>query len=194
MVVSSNILYFVGDRGSRGLKGEPGTLVYQTLAPISYGMGTMMTDTPGGQPVVQQRVAFSATMDHDQPSAAEYRVLLFNLILTNLGDGYDSYTGIFHAPVNGTYLVGFSGVSYHGQNVLLHLVRNTQRVLSAYDNSGCGCCGISAKCAGSASNVGILGLQEGDKLWVELPDQYGLHNALYHNYASFWGVLIAPPG
>jgi len=29
-------------------------------------------------------------------------------------------TGKFTAPVNGSYLVGFSGVAYDGQDILLH--------------------------------------------------------------------------
>jgi len=115
---------------------------------------------------------------------------------------------VFTAPVNGSYLVGFSGVGYDGQDILLHLVRNGQRQLSAFDNSGCACCGAvsrsssshevdassdgltSGKCAGSASNSGIIPLEHGDRLWVELPDGYGMHNALYHNYASFYGHLL----
>jgi len=105
-------------------------------------------------------------------------------------------------------LVGFSGVGYDSQDILLHLVRNGQRQLSAFDNSGCSCCGVasgpgasgnvdvssvsvtSGKCAGSASNSGIIPLERGDRLWVELPDGYGMHNALYHNYASFYGHLL----
>jgi len=48
------------------------------------------------------------------------------------------------------------------------------------------------KCAGSASNGGIVPLEKGDKVWIELPDGYGIHNALYHNYASFYGYLLYP--
>jgi len=48
----------------------------------------------------------------------------------------------------------------------------------------------SGKCAGSASNSGIIPLERGDRLWVELPDGYGMHNAPYHNYASFYGHLL----
>jgi len=132
----------------------------------------------------------------------------FNVVLTNHGAAYSPSTGVFTAPVNGSYLVGFSGVGYDGQDILLHLVRNGQRQLSAFDNSGCSCCAVPSgsaasgtgdvssasltggKCAGSASNSGIIPLERGDRLWVELPDGYGMHNALYHNYASFYGHLL----
>ena len=126
-------------------------------------------------------------------SEYEYRVVKYNVVLTNTHSIYNPNTGIFTAPVNGTYLVGFAGVSYHGQNVLLHLIRSGKRILSAFDNSGCSCCDeVNTKCAGSASNTGVLTLEIGDQLWIELPDQHGLHNAPYHNYASFYGYLIFP--
>ncbi len=136
-------------------------------------------------------------MNADWPTSDEYRILRFDVILTNLGGGYNDLTGEFTSPVNGTYFIGFGGVSYHGENILLHLVKNTQRVLSAFDNSGCYCCekehvtwGSEAECAGSASNSVILTLNEGDRVRVELPVDYGLHNALFHNYATFYGFLI----
>jgi len=147
-------------------------------------------------------VAFSATLDENLPRSDEYRVVRFNVVLTNYAGAYKPSTGIFTAPLNGSYLVGFSGVGYDGQDILLHLVRNAERQLSAFDNSGCSCCASAAagdmtssgvtsgRCAGSASNAGIIALQRGDKLWVELPDGYGMHNAPYHNYASFYGHLL----
>jgi len=142
------------------------------------------------------------------PRSSEYRIVRFNVVLTNHGGAYSPSTGVFTVPVNGSYLVGFSGVGYDGQDILLHLVRNGQRQLSAFDNSGCSCCGVSSgpstsnsadmssagvtsgRCAGSASNAGIIALERGDRLWVQLPDGYGMHNALYHNYASFYGHLL----
>ena len=75
--------------------------------------------------------------------------------------------------------------------MLLHLIKNGQRKLSAFDNSGCGCCSATnGKCAGSGSNMGILTLMDGDQIWIELPDEHGIHNAPYHNYASFYGYLL----
>lgn len=137
-------------------------------------------------------IAFSATMDQDMPVSSEYRVVKYNILLSNIGDAYSVLTGVFSVPHNGTYLVGFSAVSLSGHDVLLHLVRNNQRLLSAYDNSGCLVAADSKKrqCSGMASNAAMLYLNQGDHLWVELPDGYGLHNALYHNYCTFYATLI----
>lgn len=46
------------------------------------------------------------------------------------------------------------------------------------------------RCSGSASNTGIVSLRKGEEVWVDLPDSYGLHNAPFHNYASFYGHLL----
>ncbi|ELT89753.1 hypothetical protein CAPTEDRAFT_98013 [Capitella teleta] len=138
-------------------------------------------------------IAFSATMDQDMPVSSEYRVVKYNIVLTNLGDAYSPHTGVFVAPCNGTFYVGFSGVSLSGKDVLLHLVRNGQRLLSAFDNSGCQVPNEKdvRQCSGMASNALVLVLTTGDKLWVELPDGYGLHNALYHSYSTFHGALVS---
>lgn len=171
-----------GRRGHKGDKGEPGAI--------------HLSDESSEASHV--RVAFSVTMDEDVLKSTEYRVLHFNVVHTNYGDNYDPSTGVFTTPINGTYLLGINGVSYNSQHILLHLVRNGQRMFSAFDSSGCSGYTLpqaatpSIRCSGSASNTGILSLERGDKVWVELPDGYGLHNALYHNYASFYGFIIYP--
>lgn len=263
MLTYAHIFLCAGRRGYPGAKGEPGS---------GYHPTSSVTDVSAEQPVA----AFSASLDEDVPRSTEYRVLRFNVVLANHGTCYNPTTGVFTAPFNGSYLIGFGGVGYDGQSVLLHLVRNGQRLLSAFDNSGCSCVGgrnqnsgggpsghskdsatVSAhggtsinsiapvdgvssvsnpgtsdasgdseraitgekvsststgsggttsghrataggadaqggggKCAGSASNAGVVPLDRGDRVWVELPDGYGMHNALYHHYASFYGYLL----
>ena len=163
-----------GDEGPRGFKGRKG----------EQGQHRFIKNPSA-------HVAFSVSMDYDMEQSNEYRIVKFNVILTNTNNCYTPSTGIFTATVNGTYMVGFSGVSFHGQNVLLHLIRSGKRILSAFDNSGCACCEeVGAKCAGSASNMGVLMLEENDQLWIELPDEHSMHNAPYHNYASFYGYLV----
>jgi C1q domain len=277
MCTSPFCIAHIGRRGYPGEKGDPG-------GPPSPSSSRF--NAAAEQPVA----AFSASLDEDVPRSTEYRVLRFNVVLANHGACYDPSTGVFTAPFNGSYLIGFGGVGYDGQSVLLHLVRNGQRLLSAFDNSGCSCItghhhhgsvasasgtggnskdtsavaaaapaagsslgkgvdssdslssvkapaaseagadterggsatgqqlagertmhalpgvgvgsgssrvaggqgaqGGGGKCAGSASNAGVVPLDMGDRVWIELPDGYGMHNALYHHYASFYGYLL----
>ena len=141
------------------------------------------------------RVAFSVALDYEMEPSNEYRVIKYNVVLVNTDGVYNANTGVFTAPSNGTYLFGFHAVSYHGFNVLMHIIKNGQRVLSAFGSSGCGCCSSAddvreLECAGAASNVGMMTLTEHDNVWVELASLYGLHNAPYHNYATFYGHLL----
>ena len=157
----------LGRHGSKGDKGDRGRPADDTSVP----------QTP--------MVGFSATLDQNLPRSGEYRVVRFNVVLTNHAAAYEPSTGKFTAPlngsarpdptdskpnptrpdpttprtsrppassrrpssgqpdptrlkpnptqpmgclstgkftapVNGSYLVGFSGVAYDGQDILLH--------------------------------------------------------------------------
>ncbi|KAK2149743.1 hypothetical protein LSH36_438g01000 [Paralvinella palmiformis] len=189
-----------GERGYKGEKGQKGRRGFKG----HKGDKVVVHESPPSQRDIQ--VAFTVTMNDDIPANNGYkynRLMHFDVVITNIGAGYDVKSGHFKPPINGTYFFGFGGVSFDGQNILLHLVKDGQRIISAYDNSGCRCCGTAAhvrtdsewKCAGSSSNGVILILSEGEDVWIELADGYGVHNALYHNYASFYGYLLfqTPP-
>lgn len=49
------------------------------------------------------RVAFFATASESQGSLSKNQIIQFDHVWTNVGHFYDSLTGIFTAPVNGTY-------------------------------------------------------------------------------------------
>lgn len=52
-------------------------------------------------------VAFSAYLTHTQYSMRPGENIVFDRVILNDGSGYDSSTGIFQAPVSGTYLFTF---------------------------------------------------------------------------------------
>ncbi|ESO05162.1 hypothetical protein HELRODRAFT_191389 [Helobdella robusta] len=179
-----------GEQGRRGHKGEKGDSGQMPLSDHS-----MISENK-----LQPKVAFSVTTEEHIDNSSDYRVVKFNIVHTNVGGHYDVATGKFTAPENGTYLIGMNGVSFDGQHVLLHLNQNGKRMFSAFDSSGCSCCDNrdptlrqregEFRCSGSASNTGILLLERGDKVWVQLSKGYGLHNVPYHNYASFYGYFL----
>lgn len=118
-----------------------------------------------------------------------YRTIKFEKVLTNVGSSYSPETGIF-TSCNGTFLIGFGGVSYGSADVLLHLQKNGKRIISAFGNSGCSNEKDDRNCQGSAHNTVILKLEDGDKINVELAKGHSLHNAHYHNYAVFYGIIL----
>ena len=52
-------------------------------------------------------VAFSAYLDHTLSNLQKNQVIVFNRILLNEGEGYDTTSGVFTCPRTGVYLATF---------------------------------------------------------------------------------------
>jgi hypothetical protein len=59
-------------------------------------------------------VAFYAYMSHNEPSPSYHHSLIFDVVKTNLGGGYNEYSGIFTAPSAGVYV--FTWTIYTGDS------------------------------------------------------------------------------
>lgn len=107
-------------------------------------------------------------------------VVKFNAITTNIGSGYDSNTGVFTVPLNGTYEFAVNFVKGNKTQWLeLQLMKNNRRIVrghAAYDTYSSGSLQV------------ILELEEGDRIYVLQPrssgDLYG------HDYTMFSGHFI----
>ncbi|XP_034565808.1 complement C1q-like protein 2 [Notolabrus celidotus] len=112
-------------------------------------------------------VAFAATSGGGREGAAigpfgTDRTLVFRRVLSNLGNGYNSETGVFTAPVAGTY---YFFMSHHagGQHIVsLTLIRNSDAIVQTYDHAS------TADTADNGSNAAVLQLQQGDLVYVRL--------------------------
>lgn len=72
-------------------------------------------------------VAFTATIsDHYIEHAGDHQVIVFDNVVTNVGNAYNSHVGIFVAPVNGIYV--FSVTLFSPASVSFHanIVKNGQ--------------------------------------------------------------------
>ena len=74
----------LGRHGSKGDKGDRGRPADDTSVPQAPMVG------------------FSATLDQNLPRSGEYRVVRFNVVLTNHAAAYEPSTGKFTAPLNGS--------------------------------------------------------------------------------------------
>ncbi|XP_077409748.1 complement C1q tumor necrosis factor-related protein 3-like [Vanacampus margaritifer] len=104
--------------------------------------------------------ALVATSDwtHQGPFETDTN-LVFSKVITNVGNGYDSETGIFTAPVRGLYFVLFSGNVGNSGNLNAAVMKNGINMFAIYDTQGT---------FSSATNGMPLVLEQGDKLWVTL--------------------------
>jgi hypothetical protein len=62
--------------------------------------------------VSPEPIAFYAYMSHDEPRPSNHHSLIFDVVKTNLGGGYNKYSGMFTAPNSGVYVFTWTIYSY----------------------------------------------------------------------------------
>ncbi|XP_012722071.2 caprin-2 [Fundulus heteroclitus] len=138
-----------------------------------------------------QKVAFSASLLAEGSGSigpyATFVGLVFRHVITNVGDAYNSHTGIFTAPVAGAYrFEWYIGVQSKKQTAVA-LVKNNQRVFTALEGEEDG----SSTSFSSASNAATLLLKAGDVVFVRLWPKYVVFDNENH-LCTFSGHLLFP--
>ncbi|XP_052710562.1 uncharacterized protein LOC128184951 isoform X2 [Crassostrea angulata] len=77
-------------------------------------------------------VAFYAYMSQDFPNPGASHTLVFDTVVTNVGNGYHGTTGIFLAPETGVYVFSWSMRLFNGEYHRAELVHNYQVMGVAY--------------------------------------------------------------
>ncbi|KAJ8312037.1 hypothetical protein KUTeg_009410 [Tegillarca granosa] len=130
-------------------------------------------------------VAFSASLSHDitNNNIRNYKIV-FDKIITNIGDGYDSNTGIFTVPYEGLYLFHWTILTRPGTIFDTELVVNgVPKRRNAADSGG-------GKSWNSGSSMVILPLIKNDQIWVRKWESAG--TTIHGNYwPGFSGLRIA---
>ncbi|BFZ00520.1 hypothetical protein BsWGS_03559 [Bradybaena similaris] len=126
-------------------------------------------------------ILFSATMDEEK-SIAVGETVKFTNVITNIGDGYDSATGVFTAPREGYYVFHFYGLTGYGQRINLSLYQNEIPRVMAY--------GYSSYHVVGGNAVGLK-LKQADRVYVKcLMEVSTLHNTGERHFATFTGYLV----
>jgi len=115
---------------------------------------------------------------------ANNEVVKFDKVWTNIGNGYDSSSGVFTAPRGGVYQFSCSAMAYFGKTLRLHLMKNDQQTVSLYP-------GNVGHNMGTLSMV--LELKKGDRVYIKHPASGG--NSFYSesgsNFSMFSGYFIS---
>ncbi|KAI5103792.1 complement component 1, q subcomponent-like 4 like precursor [Silurus meridionalis] len=134
------------------------------------------------------KVAFSASLlasgsGHEGPYRDVPSPLIYKKVVTNYGNGYDSNTGIFTAPVGGVYYFRFYA----------HCHADTRMAVSLYKNGNIQCSVFSWKpiTNGNAGNGIILTLEKGDQMFTKLWQNSWVYDDPA-SYTSFGGFLLFP--
>ncbi|XP_056014500.1 complement C1q tumor necrosis factor-related protein 3-like [Ostrea edulis] len=130
-----------------------------------------------------KKVAFTASVPSTSPSW-NTGTLVFSVVITNVGNGYNPSNGIFTAPTNGNYVFFVNVQSYGTKIICVDIVLNgsTKVRTMAFNNIG------SGDSYDAGPNLVVLTLQKGDSVWVRYYAGKGYFTDGY--MTTFSGFLI----
>ncbi|KAM4580371.1 complement C1q-like protein 4 [Odontesthes bonariensis] len=133
------------------------------------------------------KVAFAASLGGDglQKTTSGSKDLIYREVLTNVGDAYNSETGVFTAPVNGVYYIRFTANAPSDFPMSAVLYKNSVQIqlIAHEDQSGEG--------SDTASNGAALRLEASDMLSLKLWHNTQIWDNSNH-HSTFSGFLLFP--
>ena len=115
----------------------------------------LVTD-PSPTPV--EPVAFYAYMSKSEPAPSNHHTLIFDVAKTNLGHGYNKYSGTFVAPSAGAYVFTWTiNTNPHGAHFINLMVNNAVVGGTLTDTQ-------AADDYDSDSNTAVVALNQGDSV------------------------------
>lgn len=100
-------------------------------------------------------------------------------MLTNIGNGYDKWSGHFTAPIKGLYVFSCTVMAFNEHYIAVFMVKNGHVMAYTHSNP-------SAWESGTISVV--LTMEKGDKVWIRRNHGARL---IHGNYNLFSGYLIS---
>ncbi|NWV72705.1 C1QC protein, partial [Dasyornis broadbenti] len=167
-----------GDPGLSGFPGKPGPPGYAGPPGNSGLMG--MAGPPGlpGSSKQKQRSAFSVTRQTSQYPLKNVPVV-FNHVITNTNDDYDTSTGKFTCRLPGLYYFVFH--SSHTANLCVILHKNQRRMASFCDHK--------TNSMQVSSGGTLLRLAAKDEVWLGVNDYNGMVG-IANSDSIFSGFLL----
>ncbi|XP_028261676.1 complement C1q tumor necrosis factor-related protein 3-like isoform X2 [Parambassis ranga] len=114
---------------------------------------------------VATKVVFSAKTATQGPIGPfnTATTLVYGAVITNEGNAYNRHTGIFTAPVAGTYYFTFFYHASGGQHwARLFLIKNSEIIVETVDHPS------MSDTADNGGNAAFLQLQRGDQVFVRM--------------------------
>ncbi|XP_060575872.1 uncharacterized protein LOC132733278 isoform X2 [Ruditapes philippinarum] len=125
-------------------------------------------------------VAFYATIgQHHIAHAGTNQTIVFDDVITNLGNAYSKFAGDFRAPVGGTYVFSVTLMAYAANSAHYRFVKNGITVGNIYVG------GKEGPYATSAMTT-VLDLQQGDDVSIQnIDSDKNLHGYAYSVFSGF---------
>uniref|UniRef100_A0A665T658 C1q domain-containing protein n=1 Tax=Echeneis naucrates TaxID=173247 RepID=A0A665T658_ECHNA len=133
------------------------------------------------------KVAFAVSLGGNglQKTTTGNKDLVYKTILTNIGQAYNSETGVFTAPIRGVYYIRFTANAPTDFTMSAVLYKNDAAVqLITHEQP-------SGEGSDTASNGAALLLEEGDRLSLKLWHNTQIWDNSNH-HSTFSGFLLFP--
>ncbi|XP_041649938.1 complement C1q-like protein 3 [Cheilinus undulatus] len=132
------------------------------------------------------RVAFSAALGGNAENFGPFNTrttLIYKTVKTNIGNAYNSATGIFTAPVAGVYYFTFFYNANSTHKAFLMLYKNSVQIVFIWENSS------KTESYDSGGNAVFLQLKRGDQVYVRMGENSHIYGGSY--YTTFSGFLVS---
>ncbi|XP_056438707.1 complement C1q-like protein 3 [Gadus chalcogrammus] len=133
------------------------------------------------------RMAFTAALGPSLDPVPIDITVKYQVIISNMGNGYNPATGNFTARVSGMYYFRYTmynNLNSPVANSGMSLMKNGQRLVSTWDTAG-------DDSNDSATNAAVLQLEVGDNVYTKLYAYRELHDDSRH-LNTFSGFLLFP--
>ena len=132
-------------------------------------------------------VAFTAVVSPPQLSnLGAGQTVVYDQIVTDVGNDYHNRSGVFTAPVSGVYVFNYAVMMDPGLSEYIELVKNGNHVIWNYGHAP------GATHLISASRTAVVELMVGDQVWIRTQKSSTHGNGIIHGngFTTFSGWLI----
>lgn len=166
-----------GEKGSKGDNGRQGATGVNGTKGQKGDLGE--TGIPGPcSPATES--AFFAVLSNSYP--VPDRSVPFTNVIYNKGLNFDTLTGVYKAPVNGTYVMTYH-LAVFSKMLKVGLFHNFNPIVKSTGSTG----------SSTLSQQVILHLTRGDEIWVQVRDANSNGMYVTSEYSStFSGFLLYP--
>ncbi|XP_045192985.2 otolin-1-like [Mercenaria mercenaria] len=187
----------IGRSGTRAQKGSEGMVAKTQLgseAKTEKKENSLKVPTkdkkqnknPQGPSQHERHVYFTVALTKTLENLGANHVIIFDMVYSNEGFGYDIPTGIFKVPATGTYLFMFfvEAVNEKGKTAHVSLVVDGQNKATALAEAWHNGQDVTS------ANAALTHLKRGQKAWIQTTDSTNKQNDIDKRKTTFTGVLL----
>ncbi|XP_063416256.1 cerebellin-1-like [Mytilus trossulus] len=137
-----------------------------------------------GRDEVQEKVAFMVKNSAELQNIPSKSVVVYNTVITNLGNGYDSSTGIFKSPSNGVYIFSWTALCQYGKYFRTYLDLNEHLIARNF----AGARNVRDHASGS-QNV-VIEVKKDDKISIRIEDGFTGKFMFGSSWSTFSGYKL----